>query len=182
MSESQRENRNDEEINVLPISEASSRNAPLNTEDQNPQDQTQATSRKSRAKSISKTLSGVISDIGRTFSRETSREPSPDPTEPQELFEAPQDLRRRPPAAPINAQVHIEQLDRQPNLQHSSGRAAHPRARIAEPMNHYPFCSTPASPWTPCQACRLHWLLLRRRTTIAPTASTNSEISTGNGH
>jgi hypothetical protein len=87
MSESQRENRNDEEINVLPTSEASSRNPPLNTEDQNPQDQTQATSRKSRAKSISKTLSGVISDIGRTFSRETSREPSPDPTEPQELFE-----------------------------------------------------------------------------------------------
>jgi hypothetical protein len=110
MSVSQRENRNDEEINVLPTSEASSRNPPLNTEDENPQDQTQATSRKSRAKSISKTLSGVISDIGRTFSRETSREPSPDPTEPQELFEIPQEARRRPPAPPINAQVHIEQL------------------------------------------------------------------------
>jgi hypothetical protein len=56
MSVSQRENRNDEEINVLPTSEASSRNPPLNTEDENPQDQTQATSRKSRAKSISKTI------------------------------------------------------------------------------------------------------------------------------
>jgi hypothetical protein len=181
MSESQRENRNDEEINVLPTSEASSRNAPLNTEDQNPQDQTQATSRKSRAKSISKTLSGVISDIGRTFSRETSREPSPDPTEPQELFEAPQDLRRRPPAPPINAQVHIEQLDRQPNLQHSSGRTAHPHARIAEPMNHF-------LPLHPCitldatSGMQITLATIPMMNNIAPTAPTNSQIPARNGH